>query len=245
MICRVLPHLALPGPAQMALDEALLESASERPTAAVVRTYEWSDPTLSLGYFQALADALAESRWADVPIVRRATGGGAIWHEHELTYSVVVPRAHRLGGHPVDLYHAVHGAIADLLQARGAPARRRGVDPDRPDQPFLCFLDRDPEDLVVGASKVVGSAQRRRLGAVLQHGSILLAQARRTPELPGLAELSGLDPRPTSWAGAVQAAIVGALDLPSRMDAISVAELQQAADLERDRYRGASWTRRR
>jgi lipoate-protein ligase A len=245
MICRVLPYLVQSGPAQMALDEALLESASERPTAAAVRTYEWSEPTLSLGYFQELADALAEPRWADVPIVRRATGGGAIWHEHELTYAVVVPRTHRLGSHPVDLYHAVHGAIAGLLQSRGAPARRRGVDPDRPERPFLCFLDRDPEDLVVGTSKVVGSAQRRRSGAVLQHGSILLAQAHRTPELPGLEELSGLDPRPASWAEAVQAAIVGALDLAPRMDAISAAEIRQAADLERDRYRGASWTRRR
>ncbi len=173
---RILPHLVASGPTQMALDEALLESVCAEPTAAVIRTYAWSEPTLSLGYFQEFS-ATADPRWQGAAVVRRATGGGAIWHEHEITYTVVVPRAHRLGARAVDLYQGVHAAIAAMLQKAGALARRRGDDPDRPDRPFLCFQDRDPEDLVVGRCKVVGSAQRRWHAAVLQHGSILLARA--------------------------------------------------------------------
>src|SRR5437868_9532074 len=122
----ILPHTTSDGPGNMALDEALLDVVAADPSAAVFRTYEWSVPTLSLGYFQGVAEAEADPRWREVPLVRRPTGGGAIWHHHELTYTLVVPRSHPLAQRPAELYRATHAAIAEVLRAQGIAADRRG-----------------------------------------------------------------------------------------------------------------------
>ena len=74
----------------MALDEALLERSAGGAGTAFLRTYGWTTPTLSLGYFQRLAEVQADPRFRSVPLVRRLTGGGAIWHHHEVTYALVV-----------------------------------------------------------------------------------------------------------------------------------------------------------
>ena len=92
--CQILPYEIASGPANMALDEALLDRVSAQPEFAYLRMYGWTVPTLSLGYFQHLAQARAEPRWRSVPLVRRATGGGAIWHHHELTYALALPARH-------------------------------------------------------------------------------------------------------------------------------------------------------
>ncbi len=124
--CRVLPFVDAPGPRQMALDHALLDSVDRDPTFAVFRTYSWSEPTLSLGYFQPIAEAEREGRFAEVAIVRRLTGGGAIWHDRDLTYALIVPRSLELAHRASDLYRAVHGAIADSLARLGVPVQARG-----------------------------------------------------------------------------------------------------------------------
>lgn len=251
MICRVLPHIIAAGPANMALDEALLDCVSdENPGEAVFRTYGWSEPTLSLGYFQSIAEVRAGSRWAGAALVRRPTGGGAIWHEHEVTYALVLPRTHPLGRRAADLYQAVHGAIAALLMEVGAAARRRGS-PEIPGteknshRPFLCFTDHDPEDIVVDGIKLVGSAQRRRPGAILQHGSVLLARAEATPELPGLAELVAPADPGTDWPARLQQSVPTALGLVPRPGALKAAEQARALELERRVYREPSWTCKR
>ena len=123
--CLVLPYAVADGPANMALDEAMLEAAA-RGEAAYLRFYGWAVPTLSLGYFQRMADVRSDPRWEGRPVVRRPTGGGAIWHHHELTYAVAVPPTSPLVRPNTALYRAVHGAIAGLLVERGIPARRRG-----------------------------------------------------------------------------------------------------------------------
>src|SRR3954454_7619680 len=91
MFCRILPHEVREGPANMAWDEALLDAVNNEPTTAVLRTYGWAEPTLSLGYFQRFAAAEADPRFQDAAIVRRPTGGGALWHELEITYALIVP----------------------------------------------------------------------------------------------------------------------------------------------------------
>jgi lipoate-protein ligase A len=115
MSCLVLEHREADGPANMALDEALLDVVAAGLGAAFVRTYGWTTPTLSLGYFQHLDQARADSRFQSVPVVRRLTGGGAIWHHHELTYALVVPAGHPLVRPSTDLYAAVHGAIVEAM----------------------------------------------------------------------------------------------------------------------------------
>ena len=244
MNCRVLPHEIGDGPANMALDESLLDSADANPTSAIFRTYAWSEPTLSLGYFQTAEELAQDARWNTVSLVRRITGGGALWHHHELTYALIVPRAHPLAERPANLYREVHAAIKDLLIAQGFPATRRGETETekRAARPFLCFLDRDSEDLLLADRKVVGSAQRRRPAAVLQHGSLLLGVSSTTPELPGLRELSKQVCDVEFWSKALGEGLPAALGFATHEDAVSPLERSHASVLARTRYRDSEWT---
>jgi len=239
---RLLPFEIADGAANMALDEALLDAVDADPGAgAIVRTYGWSEPTLSLGYFQAIAAVEADPRWQGLAVVRRPSGGGALWHDRELTYAVVVPRAHRLAHRPSDLYRAVHGALAALLGAR-----RRGAEGGRgTDRPLLCFEDRDPEDLLIAGRKVLGSAQRRRPGSVLQHGSLLLERSSRTPGLLGLRDLAGAAVADADWPRLVPAAIAAALELDLLPGTVTLAERRMAEERARWVYGAPSWTHRR
>lgn len=246
--CRVLSHSTADGASNMALDEALLDSVAADPSAAVVRTYGWTEPTLSLGYFQSFAEAEAEPRWSGVPIVRRPTGGGALWHDHEVTYAVVVPADHPASRPSRALYVTIHQAIANHLRSLGFEAGRRGVTnvtTDPPDKPFLCFADRDADDVVLNGIKLVGSAQRRRSGAVLQHGSLLLGRSTTTPELPGLADLAGSIGDAATWGATLVELIAVALGLPAVRDRLRPEESTGAASLSRTRYTDFSWTCRR
>jgi lipoate-protein ligase A len=236
----------------MALDQALLDDMTEPRRSAYIRTYGWSVPTLSLGYFQRLEEARAEDRWGAVPLVRRATGGGAIWHEHELTYAVALSAAHPLAGQNTRLYRAVHAAIAEVLRERGLDLTRRadrmadGNDAvSRVRRPFLCFSDRDPEDLVCGEFKVVGSAQRRRAGAILQHGSILLQGGARTPEHRGVCDFLPLPSDAEAWSEAVSARIAQALGLAAEPRDLPPELRRRGQEIEHAVYRRESWTSKR
>ena len=167
MTVRLLLDPPLPGPVNMARDELLLQQAVERGEAAV-RWYEWSPATLSLGYFQADEPDVLPA----LPRVRRLSGGGAIRHDREWTYSLAAPSG--VFGPTPDLYRRVHEAIIAELSAAGVETAMRGVDNPAVDGNFLCFERGDRHDILLGDRKVVGSAQRRRGGAVLQHGSVAL-----------------------------------------------------------------------
>lgn len=247
-----LPHHTSDGPGHMALDEFLLLRATTvdhfSSAGAALRTYDWQVPTLSLGYFQSLAEARADPRWNAVPLVRRTTGGGAIWHHHEMTYAIALPRSHPLARRPTDLYRAVHSSIARSLQSLGIPAERRGEASARQtrQRPLLCFQDRDAEDIVVGGSKVLGSAQRRRAGALLLHGSLLLRRSEFLPELPGLADLfEGLSDSPAEWSSRLIEPIASAIGLELRPAEIHDTEQLQVDQIETDIYRNPTWTNRR
>jgi lipoate-protein ligase A len=247
-LCRLLPHERGDGPSNMALDEALLDAVAADPSMAIVRTYEWSIPTLSLGYFQGTSEAEADSRWASVPRVRRPTGGGALWHDREVTYAVVIPGTHPAARPSRALYQAIHETIAVQLRSLAIPAARRGTpDPsiDSTPRPFLCFTDRDPEDIVLRHVKILGSAQRRRSGAVLQHGSLLLGRSPITPELPGLSDLVPMTNLPSSWAEMLRNNLARALGLPFQADEVRPEERRRAEALRLQVYSDPSWTRRR
>ena len=247
MRCRIFPYQSADGPANMAIDEALIDAVAADPTVALLRTYGWTEPTLSLGYFQPIALAEADPRWQGVPVVRRPTGGGAIWHHHELTYALVLPTAHPLARPRAALYHCVHSAIALLLRSHGVEAESRGPVASSPSdpRPFLCFADRDPEDLVCQGSKIAGSAQRRRSGAILQHGSMLLRQSPRTTELPGVSDLSPASADPRFWSERIVTDLPLALGLVPVIEDFPVALCQRARDLRDEVYRNHAWNRRR
>lgn len=178
-----------PGVRNMAVDEALLEESLKSGTI-FLRLYRWSEATVSLGYFQRPDDQQLDPRLAHLPTVRRLSGGGAILHHHELTYSCCLPPKHPLARQPSQLYEQIHAAIIAALSEQGIEIARRGRTASGPNEPFLCFLREAAPDLVVRGHKVLGSAQRRRRGAVLQHGSLLLRASEHTPEILGLCDLA-------------------------------------------------------
>jgi lipoate-protein ligase A len=249
IVCRVLPYERADGPTNMALDEALLDLVAAGEQAAYLRTYGWTIPTLSLGYFQRLAEARSDPRWSDVALVRRLTGGGSIWHHHEVTYALVVPGVHPLAHPNTKLYRAVHLAITDILASLGVRADRRGDTDqqtlDNRKRPLLCFTDPNPEDIVTRGIKIVGSAQRRRAEAVLQHGSVLLARSSRTPELPGVCDVADVYAEPRDWADRLVASIPDTLGLNRVPISLPNEVLERAAELERTVYRNPDWTGRR
>lgn len=186
---RLLPFDRADGSHNMAADEVLLQSAARRQ--ASLRFYGWSQPTLSLGYFQPAARRLEDPLLCELPFVRRPTGGDALVHHHELTYCLAIPAGPRWqSGEP---WLRLHAVIAAALADFGIAARPSFSVAGASFAGFLCFQHFTAGDLLVGGSKVVGSAQRKQRGAVLQHGGILLATSLFTPSVPGLRELSGVE----------------------------------------------------
>lgn len=172
---RLVQTPALPGVRNMAIDMALMESVA-RGAPPVLRFYRWWPPCVSLGRNQEARGHydVAEAERRGIEFVRRPTGGRAVYHHHEITYSVSVPDR-RLGG-PRATYRKVHRALAAGLRLLGVPAElaerpgaaiRPGTTP--------CFRESDGGAIVANGRKLVGSAQLRRQGVLLQHGSILLA----------------------------------------------------------------------
>jgi len=147
----------------MAADEALLERVV-RSGGAFLRIYRWDPPTLSIGRNQ-------HDVFENTPVVRRPTGGQAVWHEHEVTYAAVAPVA--LFGSLRKAYCEIHTRLARALRSLGvdavlAPAVRASG------RPAGCFASSVGGEILVGGKKLVGSAQVRKRDAFLQHGSILL-----------------------------------------------------------------------
>jgi lipoate-protein ligase A len=188
LTCRLLPDATADGPRNMAADEAMLESA--RGGSAALRFYGWSEPTASLGYFQPVAARDNDRRLAKLPFVRRPTGGSAIVHHFELTYAFALPPGLLWQGREPWLPR-MHGIIAKALVSLGVPAQLHCATESGPGRTPLCFQCLLAGDVVLGESKIVGSAQRRTRGALLQHGSILLMVSSFAPLLAGIHELSG------------------------------------------------------
>jgi lipoate-protein ligase A len=287
----------------MAVDEVLLEAAAAEGRSAL-RFYRWQQPTLSLGYFQTYADRWRHEASSRAAVVRRESGGGAILHDAELTYSIAVPSRHRLAIDRLGLYRVVHTALIEALaqwgiearmftpestgkkaegggrkaekaaewrmtSRRGAACRKSPVDsvpilhsssfirhPSSPPSalrpppslsrlPFLCFQRRSPGDVLVGETKVAGSAQRRCRGAILQHGSVLLARSPAAPELDGLAELVDKTIAPEQLVEAWLARLAEKLPGSWQNGRLSEPEQGRAAQLAAEKYASARWTEHR
>ncbi len=170
---RLLDTGARDGATNMAMDEAILEAVT--PT---LRFYAWDPPCLSLGFSQSARDvdrrACSERGWE---IVRRPTGGQAILHVDEFTYSVCAPQSEaRVAGGIVESYgRLVAGLLAGLklLGLESARAEAAHAQQEGGSGP-ACFAGPARYEVTVGGRKLVGSAQSRRLGGVLQHGTLPL-----------------------------------------------------------------------
>ena len=234
----------------MALDEAMLESAAA-DGLATLRFYRWEEPTLSLGYFQRHDNRRRHRASQNCPLTRRPSGGGAIVHDQELTYSLALPGSHPLAVDVHPLYDAVHQALITALASLGVQARlylqASGLPPG--EQPFLCFERRAAGDVLVGDAKVAGSAQRRvrrrRHGAVLQHGSVLLARSSAAPELPGIADLTGALVTCDALVEAWIAPLEEQLSLALTPGSPTTSEGNRACAIAAEKYQASDWTERR
>lgn len=234
------------GATNMAVDEALLLSAGSTGQATL-RFYTWKDATLSLGYFQTHVERATHPSSAACPLVRRASGGGAIVHHHELTYSFVVPLSDRLSANAEALYYTFHETLIDALGALGIETRLcdASMEKSHKPEPFLCFERRATGDVLCGDYKVTGSAQRRHAGAVLQHGSVLLMKSEHAPELPGIAELSARVVSTRELVNMWTPGLARRLEVELSPGALTEEEFAAAATIEAEKFGSDAWTQRR
>lgn len=257
---RFLDSGAADGVTNMAVDAALLDHA--RATGeSTLRVYAWDRPTLSLGRHERARGRFDPARLAaeHVAIVRRPTGGRALLHDREVTYSVTAPvRGVSLG----ESYRGINALLLDALQTLGVAAAKaaRRAPPLRPGH-APCFAEPNEGELVVGDAKLVGSAQWRDGDALLQHGSILRANDQHridalvvAPHDPAAVRVATLEEalgRAVSYEE-VRDALARALHARcgrERVTSPSVIESDSGAfatvATHRARFHDASWTWRR
>ena len=261
------------GAANMAVDESIAEAAASGDVPPTLRFYGWQSPTVSLGRFQKIAD-IDEARVAEqgYDLVRRATGGRAILHVDELTYSVAGPIAEpQMSGGVMDAYMRFSNALLSGLTSLGLRAENAGARARAGrDLSAACFEMPSAYEITAGGRKLMGSAQSRRKGYVLQHGSLpLWGDVTRLVEVLSLASdakerlrkqlrrqaitlAEALELPPDSEqpdfrrvAAAMADGFASALGQVLEPGALSAEELRRSAKLIRVRYADPAWTRQR
>ena len=176
-IWRLLITGTLNGPANMAIDQAIMEAVAAGRVPPTLRFYAWAPPCLSLGYTQPVAEVdsarLSAQGW---DVVRRMTGGRAILHTDELTYSIALPAGDPLvSGGIVESYRRLSTALtAGLTLLGAAPRADKRADRHGETTGPVCFEVPSHYEITIEGKKLIGSAQVRKSGAVLQHGSLPL-----------------------------------------------------------------------
>ena len=264
---RLIVDAEAPGAANMAADEAILNSVIDGASLPTLRFYRWHPPCLSLGRNQKLAEVdLPACRAAGVDIVRRPTGGRSILHTDELTYSVSLPQADpRAEGGVVEGYRRLsEGLLAGLerLGVRAVQAASRKA-PGGPPTP-VCFESPSDYEITVGGRKLIGSAQWRTRGGALQHGTLPLhgdlarvvgflafsaaerqAQRQRLRQRAlTLEEAAGTRHSFDRVAQALAEGFAAALNLDLAPGELSAEERALSAELRDSRYAHPDWTAR-
>lgn len=177
---RVIDTGAHTGPENMAIDEAIMRAHGRGEVPPTLRFYGWEPAAVSIGYFQSMAGEvdLEAVRRGGYGYVRRSTGGRMIFHHMELTYSVTI-REELLPGGVVETYKEISRGLLEGLRLLGAAPELSGGEEDpRRQNPggfnTACFDTPSAYELTVNGKKIAGSAQTRKDGVILQHGSILL-----------------------------------------------------------------------
>lgn len=265
---RLLITPAAHGAWNMAVDEAILEHVGRGEALPTLRLFAWEPACLSLGHAQPFADVdvarLQECGWE---VVRRLTGGRAILHTDEITYSVIAPTNEpAVAGPLLESYNRLAAGLLHAVRALGLPAdMKTGPHPAADTSNPVCFEVPSAYEITVGGKKLIGSAQARRREGVLQHGSLpltgdltritealvfgdngarheaaarLLARATTAESVLGHA---------VGWneaAEAFRAGFESELGLQFTILPLSESERQRADVLVRDKYGHPSWTER-
>jgi lipoate-protein ligase A len=257
------------GATNMAIDEALLHALADGMGRPTLRFYQWVPPCLSLGYNEPSAD-VDEAACARLGYtwVRRPTGGRAILHTDELTYSVTAAESEpRVAGSIVNSYRQLSAGLLAGLRALGADVFQAQTEKVvNPDQGAACFDTPSNYEITVDGRKLIGSAQVRRRGVVLQHGALPLtgdltrifnclqldgggadrrsAQAALLAHACTLEEALGRSAPFEEVAQALARGFAGALNLHLEPAGLTEHERGLAERLRRDQYAGDAWNRR-
>ena len=192
----------------MAIDETLLRAA----TSPTLRIYRWARPAVSFGYFGKWADVVRA--WPDREIVRRWTGGGVVPHGEDVTYSIIVPRAHSFFAvGPRESYRAIHECVARVIDSASLALTAA------PQISVACFENPVEHDVLVANRKVAGAAQRRSKSGLLHQGSI-------------------------QCVGIAASALAETLSLHVFRLPLAPDILAEAIELSQDRYATEKWTLR-
>ena len=241
-VCRLLPFAVADGPRNMAADEVLLESAATG--IASLRFYAWDQATASLGYFQAEKVLRDDARLAGLPFVRRPSGGATLVHHREVTYALAVP-----AGAPwqtrASWLERMHAVIVAALGELGVAARLCEQESEAHAGGLLCFHRFTPADIVIGDSKIVGSAQRRQRGALMQHGGILLEQSPHTPSLPGIRELVNVDISAPKLCSVIAKSLADATSWALVAGDWTATEVSRLEELATGKYAAPWWNSKR
>lgn len=238
----------------MAVDEALLLAHALGDSAPVIRFYRWQPATVSLGRFQELTRLPQLASSYPFPLVRRPTGGRAVLHQHEITYSAVLREVLLPPGERsvMQAYRWLSAGLMAGLSRLGVPSQLApadGVAGDELGEQANCFHAAARCDLVSGGRKLVGSAQCRKFGAILQHGSLLLS----VDEASWRQALGGASPRMVSLqelgvtadVECIQHALVQGLqqqlEAPLVNSGCTAVELRLADFLEHSKYTNPAW----
>ncbi len=258
------------GACNMAIDSAILEAVAARDEPPTLRLYGWAPFCLSLGYGQRSRDvdvaALKARGWS---LTRRPTGGKAILHGDELTYSLCLPLDHPLArGDVITSYRRLSVGLLAALQCLGvaADARPQGASPRYADLGPVCFEMPSHYEISVGGRKLIGSAQLRRRGGLLQHGALPLRgdlgricdvlaydseetrsaqKASLRQKAATLAQVSGAASTWSRVAEAMAAGFARAFDLDLIPGSLSTAEIERADALLAERFANPAWTFKR
>jgi len=253
----------------MAVDESILEHIQRGKSKPTLRLYAWNPPCLSLGRAQPFADVdmerLKSRGWE---VVRRVTGGRAILHTDELTYSVIGSTDEpMLAGGVLESYNRIAQALLYAVQSLSVPVEMKAHEDGHTSQNQnpVCFEVPSTYEITVNGKKLIGSAQARKKEGVLQHGSLPLtgdltricdalvfqnesarddAKARLMARATTIESVLGVE---TAWETAAQAFIrsfESKLGIQFEREEMSASEIQRTEELVNEKYAHPSWTER-
>jgi lipoate-protein ligase A len=268
---RLLDTGAADGFTNMAMDEAILEVYASHGGPSTVRFYAWAPPALSLGYGQPMGSDIdiAQCQALGIDVVRRPTGGRAVLHNHEVTYSLVIsvddPRANSgvLASYLTISRALIRGLAYLGISAALLPLQRGVALPTEHTSP-LCFATPASYEVAVAGRKIIGSAQRRTHRAIMQHGSIPLSwdldtmhavfgsapQGSRSTDgeqayhrrMTSLQEAGGRGYSYAEVVAALTRGIAETCEVDLTPDQPTAAERQLSAHLRTTKYRSDAWT---
>ena len=266
---RIIKHPPAKGAWNMAVDEAILESVYSGASLPTLRLYAWEPACLSLGHAQPFGDIDLEPLKANGwDVVRRPTGGRAILHIDELTYSVIAPESEpRVKGGVLASYLQLSYALMEALKILGLrpEAKEKHPNDNKKKNNPVCFEVPSNYEITVNRKKLVGSAQARRKEGILQHGALplygdltrIITVLKFPDEATQLAARKRLVAHATtveeelggiiSWEKASEAFQQGfeeVLNLELLPGELTHAETQRAEELVKQKYAHASWTKR-